>query len=249
MFPNRSRNRRVGVIAVTRLVHDSGLLGKVDVIRVGLPALRWFTFLVLGTGVLTSCLLLAPAARAADTDLTPAALAARKAVGLPAVAENPAVLAAAGAVLNGGDTKAVFASLGGKGDLVTAAVPAGEALATATLKGVVFDPRVTAIAVLGRDRAVVVAAALDPGLPFRTPVLAGAVVDPGVSGSLAVLFPPAGGTIPQIVLQRYRGSQSITINTAATANPGVEGSIVVALRPRDLLTGPQIGYSTTYTLK
>jgi len=227
-------------------------LEKVGVIRVGLTALRRFAFLILGTGVLTSCFLLAPAAPAApaaDTDLTGAALAARKAVGLPAVTENPAVLAAAGAVLKGGDAKALFASLGGKGDLVTAAVPAGEALSTATLKGVVFDPRVTAIAVLGRDRTVVVAAALDRGLPFRTPVLAGAVVDPGVSGSLAVLFPPAGGTIPQILLQRYRGSQLITINTAATATPGVAGSIVVGLRPRDLLTGPQIGYSTRYTLK
>ena len=204
---------------------------------------------VLGAGALGLLFFLAAPAPAADTDLTKAATAARKAVGLPAVPENSAVLSAAGAVFNGGDAKALFTSLGGTGDLITAAVPAGEALSTATLKSVVFDPRLTAMAVLGRNGTVVVAAALDPGLPFKTPVLAGAQVDPAVSGSLAVLFPPAGGTIPQIVLQRYRGSQLVTINTAATATPGVNGSIVVALTPRDLLTGPQIGYSTTYTLK
>lgn len=187
--------------------------------------------------------------RATDDDLTPVALKARTAVGLPAIGANPAVRAAAGAVLEGRNPQSAFTSEGGTGELVTAKVPAGGALATANLKVVVFDPRVTAIAVLGRDRNVAVAAAFDPGRPFRSPVLAGAVVDPGVAGSLAVLVPPGSGTIPDISLQRYRGGQLISIAVAATAAPGVEGSVLVALEPRDRITGPQVGYGTTYTLK
>jgi hypothetical protein len=194
-------------------------------------------------------LLLSSAAPAADTDLTPLALKARKAVGLPAVGANPAVRAAAGAVLEGGDPQRAFTSEGGTGDLITAKVPAGGALSTAKLKAVVFDPRVTAIAVLGRDRNVAVAAAFDLGRPFRAPVLAGAVVDPGVAGSLAVLVPPGSGTIPAISLQRYRGGQLVSIEVAATADTGVKGAILVALKGRDRITGPQVGYGLTYTLK
>jgi hypothetical protein len=202
---------------------------------------------------LGACLLglwfLAPVAPAADTNLTPAALSARSAVGLPAIGENPAVLAAAGAVLDGRDPGTTFRPLGGTGKLITATVPAGGALSNNNLKAVVFDPRVTAIAVIGRDRRVAVAAALDAGRPFVAPVLAGAVVDPGVAGSLAILFPPASQTIPQILLQRHRGRQLVTIGIAATAVPGVEGAVLVALKGRDRITGPQIGYGLTYTLK
>ncbi len=204
---------------------------------------------VLGAGALALWLLLTAAAPAADIDLTPLALKERKAVGLPAVGANPAVRAAAGAVLEGGNPQSAFTSEGGTGDLITAKAPAGEALSTAQFKVVVFDPRVTAIAVLGRDRNVAVAAAFDPGRPFRAPVLAGAVVDPGVAGSLAVLMPPGSGTIPEMLLQRNRGDQLISIEVVATAAPGVKGAILVALAPRDRITGPQVGYGTTYTLK
>ena len=207
----------------------------------------------LGTGGVALGLLLAAAAAApapaADVNLTSTALDARKAVALPAIQETPAVRAAAGAVLDGGDAQRAFTSSGGSGDLVTATVPAGGALATAKLKAVVFDPRLTAISVVGRDRSVAVAAALDPSFPFVEPVLAGAVVDPGVAGSLAVLFPPRSGTIPQITLQRHRGGQLITIELAATATPGLEGAILVGLEGRDRFTGPQIGYASTYTLR
>jgi hypothetical protein len=188
-------------------------------------------------------------APAADGDLTPVALKARNAVGLPAIAANPAVRAAAGAVLAGSDPQGAFTSAGGAGDLVTATVPAGGGLSTAKLKAVVFDPRVTAIAVLGRAGVVAVAAALDPARPFRAPVLAGAVVDPGVAGSLAVLFPPAAGTIPQISLQLKRGGELVTIGIAATAVPGLDGAILVGLKGLDRITGPQLGYGLTYTLK
>ena len=192
---------------------------------------------------------LAPSAPAADTDLTQTALSARSAVGLPAIAQNSAVLAAAGAVLDGRDPGTTFRALGGAGKLITATVPASGALSNNNFKVVVFDPRATAIAVLGRDRRVTVAAALDPGRPFAAPVLAGAVVDPGVAGSLAVLFPPGSRTIPEIVLQRYRGRQLVTIGIAATAVQGVEGAVLVAIKGRDRITGPQIGYGLTYTLK
>ena len=203
----------------------------------------------LSAGAVTLWFLLASAAGAADTDLTPAALEARKAVGLPAIGASPAVRAAAGAVLEGRDAEGAFTSGGGTGNLVTATVPAGGALSTARLKAVVFDPRVTAIAVLGRARKVAVAAALDPERPFRAPVLAGAVVDPGVAGSLAVLFPPDFGTIPQISLQQKRGGTVVSVGVAATAAPGVEGAILVGLKGRDRITGPQLGYGVTYTLR
>src|SRR4051812_33307294 len=213
------------------------------------PPTRATGTLVLGTGVLALLLFFTAAAPAADVDLTTAAQIARNAVGLPAAAESPAVLAAAGAVLDGGSAPDAVAAAGGTGDLVTTVAPAGGALSTDKVKVVVFDPRVTAIAVLVRDRRVVVAAALDRGRPFQAPALAGALVDPGVAGSLAVLFPPGSGTIPQISLQRYRGRQLTTPAIAATASPGVEGAILVELKGRDGVTGPQIGYGLTYTLK
>jgi hypothetical protein len=203
---------------------------------------------VLGAGVLGS-FLPASAARASDTDLTSATLAARKAVGLPAIAENSAVLAAAGAVLDRGDAQGAFTSKGGVGKLVTAQVRAGQALSTGALKPVVFDPRLTGIAVLGRGTTLAVAAALDPARPFQAPVLAGAVADPGVPGSIAVLFPPKFGTIPQMSLERRQGSQLVTIGVAATAAPGVEGATLVSLKGRDRITGPQLGYGLTYTLR
>jgi hypothetical protein len=204
---------------------------------------------LLGAGVVGLLLLLASPAPAADTDLTAAALEARKAVGLPAIEADPAVRAAAVAVLDGGNPQAAFTANGGTGNVITATVPAGGALSTAKLKIVVFDPRVTAIAVLGRDKRVAVAATLDPRRSFQAPVLAGAVVDPAVAGSLAVLFPPGSGTIPAIALQRHRGGQLVTIEIAATASPGLEGAILVALKGRDRITGPQIGYGLTYVLK
>jgi hypothetical protein len=209
---------------------------------------RALVVVAFGTGVLTS-FALPPAAPAADSDLTASALAARKAVGLPAVAENSAIFAAATAVLDGSDVGGTFASKGGTGDLFTATVPAGGALSNDKLKIVVFDPRVTGIAVLGRGRNVAVAASVDPHRPFQAPVLAGSIVDPGVAGSLAVLFPPGGGTIPQMTLQRYQGKQLVSIGITATAAPGVEGAILVSIKGQDRITGPQIGYGLTYTLK
>ena len=162
-------------------------------------------------------------APAADVDLTPTVLKGRAAVGLPPVRADAAVRAAAGALLGGQDAQAAFTSAGGTGSLVTARVPAGSALAAAQVKSAVFDPRATSLAVLRRDRTVAVAAALDPRRPFRAPVLAGAVADPGVAGSLAVLFPPGGGTIPAISLQQNRSGDLVTIEVAATAVPGAQG--------------------------
>ena len=204
--------------------------------------------IAVAAGALVVWLSLTSAAPAADTDLTPSALQARKAVGLPSIASNSAVRAAAVALLAGGDPQAAFASQGGSGKLIIATAPAGGALSTAKLKVVIFDPRLTAIVVLGRGDTVAAAAALDPGRPFPGPVLAGATFDPGVAGSLAVLFPPAAGTIPQISLQRYRGSQLVTIEITGTATPGAEGAVLVQLRGRDRITGPQVGYGLTYTL-
>src|SRR5262249_29566709 len=153
-----------------------------------------------------------------------------------------AILAAATAVLNGVDPRGAFTSAGGTGDLFTSTVPSGGALATDSVKAIVFDPRLTALAILGRAHTGTVAAALDSTRPFPAPVLAGSVVDPGVAGSLAILFPPGSGTIPQITLQRKRGSQLVTIGIAASAVPGVEGARLVDIKGRDQVTGPQIGY-------
>src|SRR5262245_33407440 len=214
--------------------------------RVGVRALGTA---LLGSAALAIWPLPAPAARADGRDLTPAAIEARKAVGLPSVTASPAVSAAVAAVVQGGDAQAAFTSAGGTGRLLTATVPAGGALSDAGVKAVVFDPRLTAIAAVRLDRKVAVAAALDPARPFRAPVLAGAVVDPGIAGSLAVLFPPGGGTIPQMSIQRNRGSQLTSIAIAATAVPGSEGAVLVQLKGRDRVKGPQIGYGLTYELK
>src|SRR5262245_65109 len=194
---------------------------------------RTYWTAVAGTAALAVWVPVASAAPAAGGDLTSTVIKARAAVGLPGVGTNGAVRAAAAALAQGGDPQAAFVTGGGTGDLATTAVPAGGALSTASMKAVVFDPRLTAIAVLSRDRKVVVAAALDPDRPFRTPVLAGEVVDPGIAGSLAVLFPPAGGTIPAMSLQRYRGGQLTSIEVAASATPGLEGAIRVQRKGRD----------------
>jgi hypothetical protein len=204
---------------------------------------------LIGAGVLASLFVLAPAAPASDIDLTKPALDARNAVQLPAVAENPAVVAAAVAVLSGVDPKVPFTTAGGVGNLVTASAPSGGALATADLKVIVFDPRLTAIAVLGRGNKVAVAAALDPSRPFSAPVLTGVLIDPAVTGSISILYPPGGGTIPQITVQRKRGPQMVTIGIAATAVPGVEGATLIEIKGRDQVSGPQIGYGLSYTLK
>ena len=206
----------------------------------------------MGAGAVSSVLILtaaAPAGEPVGTDLTPIAVKARMAVGLPSVSASPAIRAAVGAVLEGTDPEAAFAAGSGTGDLVTTAVPAGAALSTAKLKAVVFDPRVTSLAVFKRGRSVAAAAVVDPTRPFPSPVLAGAVVDPGIAGSLAVLIPPGSGTIPQVTLQTNRGGQQVQIGIAATAGPGIDGAILVALKGRDRITGPQVGYGLTYTLK
>lgn len=190
------------------------------------------------------------AARATgNTDLTASSLSARAAVGLPVIAESPAVQAAASAVLAGTNAQAAFSGAGGTGILVTATAPSGLALQNDKLKTVVFDPRLTTIAVLGLGKKVATAAVLDPNRPFAAPVLAGKLADPGVVGSIALLFPPASGTIPKIKLQRYRGKQLVTIGIVAKAIAGAYGAILVALKGKDQITGPQIGYGLTYTLK
>jgi hypothetical protein len=117
------------------------------------------------------------------------------------------------------------------------------------MQAVVFDPRMTAMAVVGNGKSVAIAAAFDPSKPFKGPVLAGAEVDPGIAGSLAVLFPPNSGVIPPITLQRYRGGELVSIGIVATAVPAVKGAILVQLKGLDRITGPQIGYGLTYTLK
>jgi hypothetical protein len=199
--------------------------------------------------VIASFFLVTSAATAAGSDLTAQALDARQAVGLPKIAENPAVEAAAGAVLAGGNPQGAFAANGGAGTLLTVSVPAGLALSNDKLKAIVFDPRLTAIAVLDQSGKVAVAAALDPSRSFSAPVLAGNLADPGVAGSIAILFPPGSGTIPKITLQRYRGKQLVRIGTVATAISGADGAILVALKGQDRIIGPQIGYGLTYTLK
>jgi hypothetical protein len=205
--------------------------------------------LVVGVAALTAWGALPSQAPAADVDLTSSVLRDRAAVGLPAVHADAAVRAAASAVLGGQDAQAAFSSAGGTGALATARALAGAALAAAQVKRAVFDPRVTALVVLRRDQTIAVAAALDPGLPFAAPVLAGAIVDPGVAGSLAVLFPPGSGTIPAISLQQDRSGDQVTIDVAATAVPGSQGAVLVQLKGRDRVTGPQLGYGVDYSLK
>ncbi|HKV67068.1 MAG TPA: hypothetical protein VJN72_03190, partial [Gaiellales bacterium] len=115
---------------------------------IGLRPTRFRAGLVLGAVAAVTCIALPSTAPAADVDLTPSVLKDRAAVGLPAVGANPAVRAAAAALLGGQDPKAAFSSAGGTGTLVTARVPTGSALAAAQVKSAVFDPRDTSIAVL-----------------------------------------------------------------------------------------------------
>jgi hypothetical protein len=216
---------------------------------IGLRPTRTRTALILAAAAALSCLVRPATAPAADVDLTTAVLRDRAAVGLPAVRADPGVRAAAAALLSGQNAQTAYASAGGSGSLATARVAAGSALAAPQVKSVVFEPRVASIAVLRREGTVAVAAALDPQRPFKSPVLAGAVVDPGVAGSLAVLFPPGSGTIPAISLQQNRGGDLVTIDVAATAVPGTQGAILVQLKGRDRITGPQLGYGLEYSLK
>jgi hypothetical protein len=185
----------------------------------------------------------------ADVDLTSSFVQARSAVGLPAVGSDPSVLAAAGAALGRGDARSAFASRGGTGTLVTATVSVAGALSSPQVKAAVFDPRVTAISVLRRRQTVAVAASLDVQQPFQAPVLAGAVADPGVAGSLAVLFPPESGAIPAISLEQNRSGERVRIEIAATRVAASQGASLVELRARDRITGPQLGYGLVYTLK
>jgi hypothetical protein len=225
----------------------------VVVVKSGFASLRCSRACLFGSVVvvIAASILTTPASAAprADADLTAVVIKARAAVSLPAVEADAAVRAAASALLGAGNAQGAFASSGGTGTLITATVPAGDVLATAQVKSAVFDPRVSAIAVLRRAQTVAVAAALDPRRPFRTPVLAGAVVDPGVAGSLAVLVPPADGTIPPISLQQDRGGELVTIDLAATAVRADQGALLVQLKGRDRISGPRLGYGVEYTLQ
>jgi hypothetical protein len=173
---------------------------------------------------------------------------ARSAVGVPAAPPDAAVTAAAAALLKGKDPGTAFSDAGGSGDLVAAIVPAGSALSTAELKRIVFDPRVTALAGSRAGRKVAVAGTLDETLPFARPVLAGATVDPGIAGSIALLFPPGTETIPRVVLTERRGGATVSPGVVATATQGLAGAILVQLKGRDRVTGPQIGYGLRYRL-
>jgi hypothetical protein len=113
----------------------------------------------------------------------------------------------------------------------------------------VFDARLTGLAVIGEGDKVAAAGALNPSLPFSAPVLAGKLAYPGIAGSIAVLVPPGSGTIPKITLQRHRGKQLVKTKTVATAVAGENGAILVELKGEDRITGPQLGYGLTYTLK
>ena len=127
-------------------------------------------------------------------------------------------------------------------------VPAGSALSTADLKRIVFDPRVSALAGARVGRKVAVAGVLDATLPFTRPVLAGATADPAVAGSIALLFPPGTETIPNVTLSERRGGTMVSPGIAATAIEGLGGAILVQIKGRDRVTGPQIGYGLRYGL-
>jgi len=174
---------------------------------------------------------------------------ARAEVGLPPARPNAAVNAAADALLAGKDAQAAFAAQGGKGKLVTALAPAGSALSTAQLERIVFDPRLSALAGQSGAGKVAVAAVLDSGLPFARPQLAGKTVDPAIAGSIALLFPPGTATIPQVTLRERRGDgTTVTLGIVATASEGLDGAILVQLKGRDRVTGPQLGYGLRYQL-
>ena len=70
---------------------------------------------VLVASAAVSWIALPSSAPAADVDLTPTVLKDRATVGLPPVRADPAVRAAAGALLGGQDAQAAFASAGGRG--------------------------------------------------------------------------------------------------------------------------------------
>jgi hypothetical protein len=93
-----------------------------------------------------------------------------------------------------------------------------------------------------------VAATLDESLPFTRPVLAGATADPAVAGSIALLFPPETETIPRVTLTERRGDTTVSPGVVATATEGLAGAILVQLKGRDRVTGPQIGYGLRYRL-
>ena len=173
---------------------------------------------------------------------------ARSDVGLPPAPPNAAVSAAAGALLKGKDAEKAFADAGGAGELATAVVPAGSALSTAELKRIVFDPRVSALTGSRAGGKVAVAGELDTTLPFTRPVLGGATADPAVAGSIALLFPPGTATIPKVTLTERRGGTTVTLGIVATATEGLEDAILVQLKGRDRVTGPQIGYGLRYRL-
>jgi hypothetical protein len=191
---------------------------------------------------------LAAATRARGAGISSDLARARAAVGLPPAPPDTAVSAAVAAAAKGEDAKDAFAAAGGTSELVTAVVPAGSALSTPQLKRIVFDPRVTALAGSRVGRKVAVAGALDPTLTFRKTVLAGATVDPAIAGSIALLFPPGTATIPNVTLTERRGDTTVSLGIAATATEGLEGAILVQLKGRDRVTGPQLGYGLRYRL-
>jgi hypothetical protein len=174
---------------------------------------------------------------------------ARAAVGLPPAPPTKAVTAAATALAKGAEPGAAFAAAGGTGELQTATAPAGSALSTGQIKRIVFDPRVNSLASARVGGKVAVAGTVDESLPFAHPVLAGAVADPAIAGSMALLFPPKTKTIPNVVLTEQRGGGvTVTIGIVATATEGLDGAILVQLKGRDRVTGPQIGYGLHYRL-
>jgi hypothetical protein len=174
---------------------------------------------------------------------------ARSAVGLPPSPPNAAVDAAAGALLKGKNPRAAFAAAGGSGELATAVAPAGSALSTAQLKRIVFDPRVKHMAGSTAGDRVAVAGTLDPTAPFTRPVLAGETVDPAIAGSIALLFPPKTATIPNLTLTEERGGGvTVALGIVATASQGLDGAILVQIKGRDRVIGPQLGYGLRYRL-
>jgi len=199
--------------------------------------------------IVASLVLLVIAGNASGGDISPDLSRARSAAGLRPARPNGPVAAAAKALLGGQDPQAAFSAAGGTGGLVTAAAPRGSALSTPQLKRIVFDPRVTAIAGSTGSGEVVVAGALDTTLPFTRPVLAGVTVDPAVAGSIALLFPPGTATIPNVTLTERRGAgTTVTLGIVATATEGLAGAILVQIKGRDRVTGPQMGYGLRYRL-
>ena len=204
--------------------------------------------IVLGS-IVASLAPLLLAGHASGADISSDLSRERSAAGLRVARPSPPVVGAANALLAGRDPQAAFSSAGGTGVLVTAVAPKGSALSTPQLKRIVFDPRVTAIAGSAANGNVVVAGALDTTLPFTRPVLAGVTVDPAVAGSIALLFPPGTATIPNVTLTERRGSgTTVTLGIVATATEGLAGAILVQIKGRDRVTGPQMGYGLRYRI-